>query len=131
MLFGHLVAQASARLRAPVPRLTDAARAHLLRHDWPGNVRELAHFAERLVLGLDPLGHGGEDAATGAGDDDAPLPERIDAFERAAIVEALARSNGEVGAAIARLGIPRKTFYYKVQRLGIDLAALRRRVTGD
>ena len=131
MLFGHLVAQASARLRAPVPRLTDAARAHLLRHDWPGNVRELAHFAERLVLGLDPLGQGAGDPAAGAGDDEAPLPERIDAFERAAIVEALARSNGEVGAAIARLGIPRKTFYYKVQRLGIDLATLRRRAAGD
>lgn len=125
LLFAHLLARAAARLRAPLPMLSDAARAHLLGHDWPGNVRELAHFADRLVLGLDPLADGAPSLASAA-----TLPERLDAFERAAIVEALGATDGEVGAAIQRLGIPRKTFYYKVQRLGIDLPALRRRRTG-
>ena len=92
----------------------------LAQHDWPGNVRELAHFADRFVLGLD----GASDAA---GDSDAtrPLPERIAAFEREAILSAIAATGGEIGAAIDRLGIPRKTFYYKVQRLGIDLRTVR------
>jgi two-component system C4-dicarboxylate transport response regulator DctD len=125
LLFAHLLARAAARLRAPLPMLSDAARAHLLGHDWPGNVRELAHFADRLVLGLDPLADGAPSLASAA-----TLPERLDAFERAAIVEALGATDGEVGAAIQRLGIPRKTFYYKVQRLGIDLPALRRRRAG-
>ncbi|MBI0473937.1 sigma-54-dependent Fis family transcriptional regulator [Sphingomonas sp. MA1305] len=126
LLFAHLAAQAAARLRAPLPVLTDATRGHLIHHDWPGNVRELAHFADRLVLGLDPLGDGiTAPAAT------LPLPARVDAFERAATIEALAATDGEVGAAITRLGIPRKTFYYRVQRLGIDLAVLKRRRAGD
>lgn len=120
LLFAHLVDLSAARLRRGVPPLTHAARDMLAQHDWPGNVRELAHFADRFVLGLD----GASDAA---GDSDAtrPLPERIAAFEREAILSAIAATGGEIGAAIDRLGIPRKTFYYKVQRLGIDLRTVR------
>src|SRR5690349_17638223 len=40
---------------APVPALSDQARAALLGHDWPGNVRELRNVIERaLALGSDP-----------------------------------------------------------------------------
>ncbi|WP_442852552.1 helix-turn-helix domain-containing protein [Sphingomonas sp. PAMC 26617] len=38
----------------------------------------------------------------------------------------MAQAGGEVGAAIEQLGIPRKTFYYRVKRLGIDLGPLKR-----
>ncbi|MDJ0275870.1 sigma-54 dependent transcriptional regulator [Sphingomonas sp. 2R-10] len=120
LLFAHLVDLSANRLRRPVPALTQGARDMLARHDWPGNVRELAHFADRFVLGLD----GGSDAASGS-DATRPLPERLAAFEREAILSAIAATGGEIGAAIDRLGIPRKTFYYKVQRLGIDLRTLR------
>ena len=118
LLFAHLVDTAAARLRRPIPPLTHAVRHHLATHRWPGNVRELAHFADRVVIGIeeavvDPL-------ATAA------LPDRVDAFERQAIIDAVGMAGGEIGTAIQRLGLPRKTFYYKVQRLGIDLAALRR-----
>lgn len=120
LLFAHLVDQSAKRLRREVPPLTHAARDLLARHDWPGNVRELAHFADRFVLGLE-----GSGAAEGGSDATRPLPERIAAFEREAILSAIAATGGEIGAAIERLGIPRKTFYYKVQRLGIDLKSVR------
>ena len=120
LLFAHLVDQSARRLRREVPTLTHAARDLLARHDWPGNVRELAHFADRFVLGLE-----GGDGSDGGSDATRPLPERIAAFEREAILSAIAATGGEIGAAIERLGIPRKTFYYKVQRLGIDLRSLR------
>jgi two-component system C4-dicarboxylate transport response regulator DctD len=122
-LFAHLAGAAAARLRQPLPEMTAAVRDHLSGHDWPGNVRELAHYAERFVLGL-------ADAAPGPsreGDEPAEtLPQRLDAFERDEIVAAVLAANGEIGAAIARLGIPRKTFYYKVHKHGIDLPALRK-----
>jgi len=35
-------------------------------------------------------------------------------------------TQGEIGAAIDRLGIPRKTSYYKVNKRGIDLTSLKR-----
>ncbi|AXB79246.1 sigma-54-dependent Fis family transcriptional regulator [Novosphingobium sp. P6W] len=120
-LFAHLAGAAAARLRRPLPEMTGAVRDHLAGHDWPGNVRELAHYAERFVLGLieaAPL-----PLAEAAGD---TLPQRLDAFERETIMAAVVAAGGEIGAAIQRLGIPRKTFYYKVNKLGIDLTALRK-----
>ncbi len=118
-LFAHFVAQVARRIARPVPAMTASVQHLLATHDWPGNVRELAHFAERFVLGLDAAGEAAEDRP-------ASLPERLDAFERAAIIAAMVQAGGEVGAAIDQLGIPRKTFYYRVKRLGIDLGPLKR-----
>jgi two-component system C4-dicarboxylate transport response regulator DctD len=118
-LFAHFVAEAAQRIGQAVPAMTAAAQHHLATHDWPGNVRELAHYAERFVLGLDTVADVAEVRPVS-------LPEQLDAFERATIVAAMAAASGEVGAAIDRLGIPRKTFYYRVKRLGIELGPLKR-----
>ncbi|WP_244646712.1 sigma-54-dependent transcriptional regulator [Sphingomonas sp. CFBP 8760] len=121
LLFAHLVDTAAARLRRPIPPLTHAVRQHLATHRWPGNVRELAHFADRVVIGLEGVEADHLAAA-------ATLPERVDGFERQAIIDAVTAAGGEIGVAIQQLGLPRKTFYYKVQRLGIDLTTLRRSI---
>lgn len=118
-LFAHFVADAARRIGQAVPPMSAAAQHHLATHNWPGNVRELAHFAERFVLGLER----GDDPVQGP---PMTLPERLDAFERAAIIAAMGAAGGEVGAAIDQLGIPRKTFYYRVKRLGIALGPLKR-----
>jgi two-component system C4-dicarboxylate transport response regulator DctD len=120
-LFAHLAGASAARLRRPLPEMEGTVRDHLVSHDWPGNVRELAHYAERFVLGLTEAAP--RPAAEISGE---TLPQRLDAFERETIVAAVMAANGEIGAAIARLGIPRKTFYYKVHKHGIDLATLRK-----
>ncbi|MDK4806180.1 MAG: sigma-54 dependent transcriptional regulator [Novosphingobium aromaticivorans] len=123
-LFAHLADAAATRMRRPMPVMTGTVRDHLIRHDWPGNVRELAHFADRFVLGLAdaaPQGFSGQ-PAPGSGE---TLGERVDAFERETIVAAIRASGGEIGVAIRALGLPRKTFYYKVHKHGIDLTSLR------
>ncbi|WP_275427113.1 helix-turn-helix domain-containing protein, partial [Stenotrophomonas maltophilia] len=48
------------------------------------------------------------------------LPERVEAYEAGLIREALSASRGDVRLAIAALGLPRKTFYDKLRRYGID-----------
>ena len=53
------------------------------------------------------------------------MPERLEAFERNQIIATLAASGGSVAKTIERLGIPRKTFYYKANKLGIDPAQFR------
>lgn len=118
LLFAHFVDEAARRLQRPVPPIDAAARDMLVGNAWPGNVRQLANFADQFVLGL--VG----DAGTEAG---RPLPERVAAFEREAIVDAVLAARGDVATAIATLGLPRKTFYYKVARHGINLAELRRK----
>jgi len=48
-----------------------------------------------------------------------PLPERLDRYEADIIRETLGRNDGDVRRTIEALGIPRKTFYDKLQRHGI------------
>lgn len=112
LLLARFAAEAAERHRRPLPPLADIAHRFAAR-DWPGNVRELRMAAERLVLGLEET--------SAAADDRATLPDRLRAFERAAILEAIRKADGDVATAIATLGIPRETFYYRVKRLGIDL----------
>lgn len=117
LLFGHFLAEAAARLRRPMPRLTAAVRDHLLGHDWPGNVRELAHCAERVALGL-PSAATVDETARGATDG---LAERIGRYEAMVIRETLAACEGDARTAMAALQTPRKTFYDKLRRHGIEI----------
>ncbi|RWF23247.1 MAG: Fis family transcriptional regulator, partial [Mesorhizobium sp.] len=101
-----------------VPTAPAAIQRHLRDHDWPGNVRELAHFAERFVLGLEEMGESSS-VASGEIDANLPLPERLERYEAEIIRETLGRNDGDVRRTIEALGIPRKTFYDKLQRHGI------------
>ncbi|MFG1299639.1 sigma-54 dependent transcriptional regulator [Xanthobacter sp. V3C-3] len=121
LLFGHFLARAAERFNRPPPDLDADVRRHLAEHDWPGNVRELVHYAERVALGLmEPTPAPAADEAGGE-----TLPERVDRFEAGEIRAALEANQGDVQATVAALGIPRKTFYDKLRRHGIDQAAYR------
>lgn len=122
LLLAHFLARAAHEHDVPVPALADHA-ARLAGQAWPGNVLELERAAERIVLGLESADGGDAPASL-------PLSARLDAFERAAIIDAVAAADGEMSAAIERLQLPRKTFYYRVKRLGIDLRAVRRDLRG-
>jgi two-component system C4-dicarboxylate transport response regulator DctD len=120
LLFTRFLARAAEKYRRPVPALDRAVERHLVENDWPGNVRELVHFAERVVLGLS------SDLPAQSVRSDAPvasLPDRLNAIEANLIREALEANRGDVRATLEMLGIPRKTFYDKLARHGIDRAA--------
>ena len=117
LLFAHFLERAAARFRRPAPPLTAAVERHLLSHPWPGNVRELSHFAERFVLGLEA-----PEEASLPDTGDGTLPERVERFEGTLIRAALQANGGDVRATLQALGIPRKTFYDKLTRHGIDRA---------
>ncbi|MBY3274331.1 sigma-54-dependent transcriptional regulator [Rhizobium laguerreae] len=116
LLFSHFVARAAERFRRDVPPLSPDVRQHLASHPWPGNVRELSHYAERVVLGVE----GGGTAAVAPQPTDATLPERLERYEAEIIRDALSANDGDVRRTIEALGIPRKTFYDKLQRHGIN-----------
>jgi two-component system C4-dicarboxylate transport response regulator DctD len=120
LLFTRFLARAVEKYRRPVPALDRAVERHLVENDWPGNVRELVHFAERVALGLPsdlPAQPPHADAVV------ASLPDRLNAIEANLIREALEANRGDVRATLEMLGIPRKTFYDKLTRHGIDRAA--------
>ena len=123
----------------PIPFAPEAIQA-LQAYPWPGNVRELRNVVERLML----LATDGEVTqatvqaalpqkaevsgfeAIGSG----PLAERVQAFEREAIIAELKRSNYHGTNAAQALGLERSHLYKKAEQLGIDLQALRQETTG-
>jgi DNA-binding NtrC family response regulator len=121
MLFSHFLLQASVRYERPVKSVPEGVMNELMGQPWLGNVRELRNAADRLVLGL-PIGETGAHASS--------LPprsfdEQTAMFERHLIEEALARCGGRAVIASERLGLPKKTLYDKMKRLGISTEEFR------
>lgn len=110
LLFAAFVQEAVEELDRPDPVIADWDRMRVLAHDWPGNVRELRQFAFASVL---------RSNAETAQPEPLTLRERTEAFERLAITDALEQTGGNVVAALALLGTPRKTLYDKFARFGI------------
>ena len=120
LLFAHFMQRAAARFGIEVPQLSPQVSRYLFQHDWPGNVRELAHFAERLALGLGDVIAPPATLRIDSGH--ASLPGPLQQYEADLIREALLANAGDVRSTLETLGIPRKTFYDKLQRHGIDRA---------
>jgi transcriptional regulator with GAF, ATPase, and Fis domain len=104
----------------------DTAAMRLRSYDWPGNVRELHNVLERAAI-LTPDGIIRPedlpelDAAQKAGDVplDGTLKERIDAYERSLIEEALRSSAGNQSEAARQLRVNRATLVYKIKVYGL------------
>jgi DNA-binding NtrC family response regulator len=118
-------------------KLTPAALQALERHPFPGNVRELEYALERAMIlaGSDPIGvehlslggtaAGGRPGA--AAGDAAPdwvpaIPPEglsLEVLERALILRALERANGNKSQAARLLGLTRRTLYSRMERHGL------------
>lgn len=119
----------------PVPFSADAMES-LQSYAWPGNVRELRNMVERLMLlatdgrvdlstvnmAIPKGSTGGSTSPGGSG----PLADRVQSFEREAILEELKRNRHNMSLAAKNLGLERSHLYKKAEQLGIDLRALRR-----
>jgi two-component system, NtrC family, response regulator PilR len=114
-------------LEGRVPRLSAQAVVALQDYHFPGNVRELENILERAValtsgdeIGVEDLQLTQEHAVAQEVDiDGLPLPERLEAIERKAIMDALERARYNQTAAAKLLGISFRALRYRIQRLGI------------
>jgi DNA-binding NtrC family response regulator/tetratricopeptide (TPR) repeat protein len=115
-------------------RLAADAREALAAHQWPGNIRELANVMERVALL-------GEESIVTAQRLDLTLPvasppgparrepraaapwASSDAEERQGILEALEVTGWNISRAAARLGLPRNTMRYRMERYGLERGA--------
>jgi DNA-binding NtrC family response regulator len=112
--------------------VADGAMAKLVRHAWPGNIRELENvlknayvLAESRTIELTDL----EGLA-------APRPAQITALpsfqepvseaEIGRLREALEKCGGNVAEAAASIGMPKRTFYYKLTKMGLARRGPRR-----
>ncbi len=117
----HFLARFAERFGVPSLHVDDGLVHRLAGLPWPGNVRELEHAIERLVAlsppeGLDlALLPGLGAAAKGP----LPLRERVQAYERGLVVEALREARGNRSEAARRLGVSRVTLHDKLRRYGL------------
>ncbi len=122
-LIDHFLALYSARFSLPGCTLAPAVRAELQAREYRGNVRELQNLCERIVA----LSGGGlieslEGTAGGAPPGEPGslgLRERVEAFERSLIVEALERAQGNRSEAARQLRIGRVTLLDKLKKYGL------------
>ncbi|VTU34943.1 sigma-54-dependent transcriptional regulator [Variovorax sp. RA8] len=120
LLFEHFTLLGAARYGRVAPILSGAQVADLMAYAWPGNVRELRNVADRFVLGL--LGERLTQArGTPEGMPALPrsLPQQVESFERAVIVDALRKHQGDQSATANALAIARQTLHDKLRKLGI------------
>ncbi len=145
-LAAHFIDLNRRRLGLGPVRLSDEARARLAGADWPGNIRELENVLGRavlrasfghdrqasLVVGAEHLdlgsvavaasGGASAEAPAGAGGADEPpkpLRDRVDDFQRAAILAAVRRHDGNWAAAARELGLHRSNLHHLATRLGL------------
>ncbi|MDP6529062.1 MAG: sigma-54 dependent transcriptional regulator [Gemmatimonadota bacterium] len=128
----HFLDTLSEEMGRRPPRLSVAALKRLLEFSWPGNIRQLQHVLESSLVLLD-----GEDLDPGdlmipPEENDAaregivadsseglPLKERITAFERAILVDALAASAGNKSSAGRALGLDDNQIRYLCRKHGL------------
>ncbi len=135
----HFLAQACADYGLAPRTLAPDARAALLAHPWPGNVRELANTMERVALLSDAgvvaaealalpsrAGTAAGAPARAPGDPPGTVADERQALrdhearaERARLHAALTETRWNIARAAARLGLPRNTLRYRMEKHGL------------
>jgi two-component system C4-dicarboxylate transport response regulator DctD len=109
LLFRHFLQDAGGEMPE------DFELSSLIATPWRGNMRELKNHAARVVMGL------GEQSNR----QDRGLGQALEQFEKQFIEEALQKHASRMAEVCETLGLPRKTLYDKMKRLGINPAIYR------
>jgi DNA-binding NtrC family response regulator len=121
------------QLQRPMPELSADAKEAMLAHPWPGNVRELAHvllqalaMREDEVLTAAHLGLGAAaPIATPTGGSEAIDVDfstgavSLADVEKKLLQAALAHAGGNISEAARLVGMPRGSFRYRLEKLGL------------
>jgi len=105
---------------------------HLVRYSWPGNVRQLIHILEQIainawevqeiitehlpreVFSIERGGNGLSEASFNK-------LRGANSKERDSIISALKQTRGNKRQAAMLIGMPRSTFYQKIEKYGIQV----------
>ena len=115
-----------------ISKVNPALMASFIQYPWPGNIRELFNVLERLVILADSDQLGIDNLPATFCQLDFPvesidpcamegsLLEKTISLEKEVIAKVLVEYHFNKAAAAKKLGIPRSTLYYKMQKLGLE-----------
>jgi transcriptional regulator with PAS, ATPase and Fis domain len=121
--------------------INDEVLEYLVLYSWPGNLRQLSNEVKRMVAFaerdstitpalLSPEILASRRTVAVSADEpeirlrlDQPMPQAVEALERALVVRALERAHGRVEEASRLLGISRKGLFLKRRRWGLREAS--------
>jgi len=125
LLARHFLDRCAARFGLGVLQEPSELVPTLMARNWPGNVRELENVIEGLValsdegrLDLDLLGERGASSEPLA-DAGSGLRDRVEAYERQLLADALRQAGGNRSEAARLLGIGRATLHDKLRKHGL------------
>ncbi|MGR3888398.1 sigma 54-interacting transcriptional regulator [Pseudomonas sp. 1152_12] len=117
-LFLAMVQQEASHFKCPAPTPPGELLQQLLCHAWLGNVRELRSTAKRFVLGLPPLSL----PLSNQQHSEMSLKARLQQIEKALIEESLRRNEHCVDSVAVELKVAKRTLYYRMKQLDVQLA---------
>lgn len=129
LLVEHFLAEAAEEIGSNVRGVSDAAMQILVGHDWPGNIRQLKNAVRTMVVMCDrdrldvqdiPPEISRRRQLTGAS---VPSPNlagvSLNDIEKKAIVDTLAKTEGNREKAARILGIGERTLYRKIKEYNL------------
>ncbi|MFH0944711.1 MAG: sigma 54-interacting transcriptional regulator [Planctomycetota bacterium] len=126
LLVEHLLSRIAEETGEDQRKVTPSALKALVAYDWPGNVRELENELRRMTaLAADGtieshlVASLGEQDLHRRGSRFSFAGRTMEEIEKAAILEAIERCSGKRSDAARMLGMPRRTFYNRLQKYGI------------
>jgi two-component system response regulator AtoC len=145
LLVDHLLSRLCARMGRPLPQLAAGVMGKLATYSFPGNIRELENTLERAIIYCegnviregDIDLHKGREPVVGPAVSDTPAVAPVaspvgvgeagvagadlsmDDIEKKAILDALAKCNGNRTRAAEMLGLSRKTILNKLKSWGL------------
>ncbi|MCG3157401.1 MAG: Regulatory protein AtoC [bacterium] len=126
----HFLAKAGAENKKQKMSISKEAMDILLRYDYPGNMRELQNLIARaVVLAREEMITTAElpltlrqlrsEQSTAALRPAATLPDRVEALEKEAILDALQQTQGNQSQAAKMLGLSERNLRYRLQKWGM------------
>jgi formate hydrogenlyase transcriptional activator len=122
-LVAHFVEIFRQRMRKQINHIPRETMFALCSYEWPGNIRELQNRIERaVILSKDGVLSNPLPIPESQSVNTYPFPTTLKEIERNTILSALEDRGWVVGGsegAAAKLGLPRTTLIYKMERFGI------------
>jgi Nif-specific regulatory protein len=135
LLAEHFMERMARKYGKKVTKISPPAVNMLLAWKWPGNVRELENCMERAVLtasddtirgynlppSLQTVEDAGECIEEESGDPGGTLEEKLIAYEKRVLEDALQKSGGNRSAAGRLLGVTPRMMNYRIAKCGCSV----------